>query len=107
MKVEGPYGSFTFDEDCPRQIWVGGGIGITPFIGRMKELADRAGARPSQEIDLFHTTADYSEEAIAKLTADAKAANVRLHRYNGIPAAKGASPTNDKSRAYSRLQYSI
>ena len=43
VKVEGPYGRFTFDDDCPRQIWVGGGIGITPFIGRMKELADRAG----------------------------------------------------------------
>ena len=32
-----------------------------------------------QAIDLFHTTADYSEEAIANLTSDARAANVRLH----------------------------
>ena len=83
VKVEGPYGGFTFDDDCPRQIWVGGGIGITPFIGRMKELAERSrgtsGSPSSQEIDLFHTTADYSDEAIAKLTADARAANVRLH----------------------------
>ena len=81
VKVEGPYGVFTFDDDCPRQIWVGGGIGITPFIGRMKELADR-GASDSpavQEVDLFHTTTDYSDEAIAKLAVDAKAANVRLH----------------------------
>jgi predicted ferric reductase len=83
VKVEGPYGGFTFDDDCPRQIWVGGGIGITPFIGRMKELAARSagasGSLSSQEIDLFHTTADYSDEAIAKLTADAAAAHVRLH----------------------------
>jgi predicted ferric reductase len=83
VKVGGPYGSFTFDDVCPRQIWVGGGIGITPFIGRMKELAERSrgasGSLAPQEIDLFHTTADYSDEAIAKLTADAKAANVRLH----------------------------
>lgn len=81
VKVEGPYGGFTFDDDCPRQIWVGGGIGITPFIARMKELAQQSGgvAGPRQEIDLFHTTADYSDEAIAKLTADAAAANVRLH----------------------------
>ena len=32
-----------------------------------------------QAIDVFHTTADYSEEAIAKLRADAEAAGVRLH----------------------------
>jgi predicted ferric reductase len=83
VKVEGPYGCFTFDDDRPRQVWIGAGIGITPFIARMKELAMRRQAVPtkarSQAIDLFHTTADYSEEAIAKLRADAEAANVNLH----------------------------
>ncbi len=83
VKVEGPYGCFTFDDDCPRQVWIGGGIGITPFIARMKELAMRRQALPtkplSQEIDLFHTTADYSEEALSRLRADAEAAGVRLH----------------------------
>ncbi len=39
VMVEGPYGNFTFDDDRPRQIWIGGGIGITPFISRMKHLA--------------------------------------------------------------------
>jgi predicted ferric reductase len=79
--VEGPYGRFTFDDDRPRQIWVGGGIGITPFIARMKQLAQsrRVGGAAGQEIELFHTTADYSDEAIAKLGADAGAAGVRLH----------------------------
>lgn len=83
VKVEGPYGCFTFDDERPRQIWIGGGIGVTPFIARMKQMAmDRQAysSRPrSQAIDLFHTTADYSEEAIAKLTADAEAAGVHLH----------------------------
>ncbi len=83
VKVEGPYGCFTFDDAHARQIWIGGGIGITPFIARMKQLAmDRQAysSRPrSQAIDLFHTTADWSEDAIAKLTTDAEAAGVRLH----------------------------
>lgn len=83
VTIEGPYGCFTFDDDCPRQIWIGGGIGITPFIARMKQLAmDRQGYpdRPNaQAIDLFHTTTDWNDEAIAKLTADAAAAGVRLH----------------------------
>ncbi len=81
--VEGPYGCFTFEDDAPRQIWVGGGIGITPFIARMKQIALRRQTDPerteTQEIHLFHTTADYSEEAISKMRADADAANVNLH----------------------------
>ena len=78
VKIEGPYGCFTFDDGNPRQIWVGAGIGITPFIARMKQIAlDRPGT--PQQIDLFHPTSDYSAEAIAKLTADAARAGVRLH----------------------------
>ncbi len=83
VKVEGPYGCFTFDDGRARQIWIGGGIGVTPFIARMKQLAMDRQAYPSrphpQAIDLFHTTADWSDEAIAKLTGDAKASGVRLH----------------------------
>ena len=58
-------------------------FGLRRIIARMKQLAmDRqayAGRPHPQAIDLFHTTADYSEEAIGKLTADAEAAGVRLH----------------------------
>jgi predicted ferric reductase len=82
VKVEGPYGCFTFDDELPRQIWVGAGIGITPFIARLKQIAierKAATGSPSQIIDLFHTTADWSDEAIAKLTGDAEEAGVRLH----------------------------
>lgn len=78
VKVEGPYGCFTFDDACPQQIWVGGGIGVTPFIARMKDLAARAG-RPPQTVHFFHTTSDYDQEAIDKLTADAEAARIGLH----------------------------
>src|SRR5574340_97024 len=76
LTVEGPYGCFHFDDRNPRQIWVGAGIGITPFVARMKQLARTPG---TQQIDLFHSTADYEQAAIDKLAADAKAANVRLH----------------------------
>jgi len=82
VKVEGPYGCFTFDDDCPHQIWIGGGIGITPFVARMKHMAMQKSARDwpeAQTVDLFHTTADVDEEALGKLAADAKSADVRLH----------------------------
>ncbi|WP_425287451.1 hypothetical protein [Paramesorhizobium deserti] len=81
VKIEGPYGCFTFDNGQPRQIWIGGGIGITPFIAAMKHIAQQ-GLHPDRAhpvIDLFHTTAEYDGTAIAKLRADAKAADIRLH----------------------------
>ncbi len=76
VSVEGPYGCFDFQDAQPRQIWVGAGIGITPFIARMKALAQSPG---QQAIDLFHITREYDQAALDQLAADAKAANVRLH----------------------------
>lgn len=82
VTIEGPYGCFDFDDDRPHQIWIGGGIGITPFIAGMKHIASERRAHPDHPapaIDLFHTTADYDETAITKLKEDAAAANIRLH----------------------------
>lgn len=82
VRIEGPYGCFDFDNGEPQQIWIGGGIGITPFIAAMKHLALERRADPelpAPAVDLFHTTADYDETALAKLAADGKAANIRLH----------------------------
>ncbi len=76
VTVEGPYGCFDFRDSRERQIWIGAGIGITPFIARMRELAANPENRP---IDLFHPTGDFDETAIARLTEDAEAAGVRLH----------------------------
>lgn len=82
VNIEGPYGCFDFDDGMPRQIWIGGGIGITPFIAGMKHAAmERRDHpdRPRPVIDLFHTTKDHDQTAIDKLTADAEAAGIRLH----------------------------
>ena len=74
--LEGPYGRFTFDDEKPHQIWIGAGIGITPFIARMKQLAREP---RDQVIDLFAVGPAADQKAIGKLTTDAEAANVRLH----------------------------
>ena len=78
VTLEGPYGRFNFEDDRPGQIWVGGGIGITPFIARMDDLA-RGGAQAARKVHLFHTTAEVDEAALQRLAADAKAANIVLH----------------------------
>lgn len=74
--VEGPYGCFTFNDTKLRQIWIGAGVGITPFIARMKQLSKQGG---NQAIDLIHSTHEVSQEALEMLRADAAAAGVTLH----------------------------
>jgi len=76
-KVEGPYGCFCFESDMPRQIWVAGGIGITPFMARMEELA-HAGRRPAGAVDLFYSTGMPDEAFIAHLRQLAETAGVAL-----------------------------
>jgi predicted ferric reductase len=75
VTVEGPYGRFDFAGRSRHQIWIGGGIGITPFIARMKALAQQ---RDGRRIDLIHTTATLDPGAIALLERDAAAAGVHL-----------------------------
>ena len=77
VTVEGPYGRFTFGGPEQRQIWIGAGIGITPFVARLKQLA-REDQGP-HDIDLFHTTVVADDVALDKMRADAAAAGVRLH----------------------------
>lgn len=86
VRVEGPYGCFTFDDGRLHQIWVAGGIGITPFIARLEEMAAATGPGDwpeGQLIDLIHTTTEVDEEALGRLSASARAANVRLHLLIG------------------------
>jgi predicted ferric reductase len=90
--VEGPYGRFTFDDGQARQIWIGGGVGITPFIARMKQLAKTPGAKA---IDLIHSTKEVSAEALELLKAGAADAGVELHV---LVDAKGGFLTGERLR---------
>ncbi|MCA1768559.1 MAG: ferric reductase-like transmembrane domain-containing protein [Halomonas sp.] len=55
--VEGPYGEF-FGRRFPERdmLWLGGGVGITPFVGGARNLA--AGASVEGHIHLFYLASD-------------------------------------------------
>lgn len=76
VTVEGPYGRFNFRGARERQIWVSAGIGITPFISRMQELAANPDLR---DVDLYHATADREAHEVKQLRRLAAAARIRLH----------------------------
>ncbi len=84
VTIEGPYGCFTFDDDQPVQIWIGGGVGVTPFIARMQHLATEGATVEGEPaatkiIHLFHPTAEVDEAALQNLVDEARAANIHLH----------------------------
>lgn len=57
-RVEGPYGRLSHTAVAnPRQVWVAGGIGITPFLSMARSL-DAAG----HEIDLYYCT-EHADQA--------------------------------------------
>ena len=52
VSVEGPYGKFNFRNfSSKEQIWLAGGIGITPFIGMIEELEEH----PDYKVKMFYT----------------------------------------------------
>lgn len=71
--VEGPYGRFDFRDDRPTQIWVGAGIGIAPFLARLRA---HAGSTKGQRIYFYHTTGDFDERAIGLIERDAAATDM-------------------------------
>ncbi len=57
--VEGPYGSFShWNVPVGRQLWLAGGIGVTPFLSMARSLGDRSG----QSIDFYYCV-EHDEEA--------------------------------------------
>lgn len=58
--IRGPYGRFDHRIGGPRQVWVAGGIGITPFLSWLGDLARGSGAA-GPEISLFYCVRDAGE----------------------------------------------
>jgi predicted ferric reductase len=58
--VEGPHGEFNFKTGGQKQVWIAGGIGITPFLSWMRDFE---AAPHGREIDFYYTTA-VPEEAL-------------------------------------------
>jgi len=56
--LEGPYGSFDYRKGLPRQVWIAGGIGITPFLSWVRSIEKSA-----LQVDLYYTV-PYEEEAL-------------------------------------------
>lgn len=72
-KIEGPYGVFSFrNKNSKKQIWIAGGIGVTPFLGMARSLT----ASDDYQIDLYYCVQD---EAEAVYDAELKSISDKLN----------------------------
>ncbi|MQM33586.1 ferric reductase-like transmembrane domain-containing protein [Accumulibacter sp.] len=84
LRVEGPYGRFDIarQQRGAQQIWVAGGIGITPFLAWLEALQGRAADVPTA--DLHYCTRDRDGDPfVARLEALAdRLPSIRLHVHD-------------------------
>ncbi|MDP3340430.1 ferredoxin reductase family protein [Frigidibacter sp.] len=83
VQVEGPYGRFNFRKGGARQVWLAGGVGITPFVAWAESLtaADRQG------IHLVYAVRT-PEEAVGVETLAAAAARNPRFSYQVVASAR-------------------
>lgn len=79
VTIEGPYGRFFPDREPAKQLWIAGGIGITPFLGRARHLLAR---NRSVDIRLVYCVQD---EARARFLDELRAIAERMEGFEVIP----------------------
>jgi predicted ferric reductase len=76
-KVVGPFGGFDYRRGGPRQIWIAGGIGVTPFMSWLRSLDDTF----DRDVDFFSSVREPGE-AVYRDEIEAAAArhpSIRTH----------------------------
>ncbi len=83
--VEGAHGMFDYKSGGQKQVWIAGGIGVTPFLAFIRDMQ----ANPGHEIDFYYTVRHREEsifvdeiEAAAKKYPNLKA-HIRFSSTDG------------------------
>lgn len=95
--VSGPHGRFSHTKGTAHQLWVAGGVGVTPFLSWMRSLDHHP---PPGRVDLFYSTTDeapYADELRSIAAAHpAVAVHVLRTRVDGrLTAARLLEPVGD------------
>jgi predicted ferric reductase len=84
-RVDGPYGLFDYKTGGGKQVWVAGGIGVTPFLSWIRDFDGES----EQEIDFFYTLASPAEALFLDEIEGAAARNKRFHAHVGYTSETG------------------
>ena len=90
-RVEACFGMFNYKTGGQKQIWIAGGIGVTPFLSWVRDL----GGEPTHEIDFFYTVRADADALFAdEFTAAAQ--KYKNFRATINVSSKNGSLTADK-----------
>jgi ferredoxin-NADP reductase len=81
-KVAGPFGGFDYRRGGPEQIWIAGGIGVTPFMSWLRSLDDSF----DRDVELFYSVrkpgeAVYRDEIEAAVKRHPSIRTLRVHGH--------------------------
>ncbi len=91
VDIEGPYGRFIFNDARQNQVWIAGGIGITPFMSRARELLDGQQAR----VTLYYIVRNKKDAIFLKELTDIAAKNNNFELRVWESSKKGRLSTDD------------
>ncbi len=97
-KVEAGYGMFNYKTGGPTQVWIAGGIGITPFLSWVRDLQ----AEPNHDIHFFYSV---RSEADGLFWDELSAAAQKFKRFRATMnvSSRDGSLTADKIVTASKI----
>ena len=99
-QIEGGYGRFRLDKKSENQIWLAGGIGITPFLAMAEELGNEL----TSNICLVHCVRDTSEAVgSAQLSATAN----HIANFSYVLYASNAEGRMDAEKLQERVTFDL
>lgn len=84
--VEGAYGMFDYKTGSPKQIWIAGGIGLTPFLAFVRDMDGNL----SQDVDFYYTVRHRDEALFLDEIQEAARKNPRLKVHIRFSATDGS-----------------
>ena len=87
--IEGAYGMFDYKTGGPKQIWIAGGIGLTPFLSFVRDMDGNL----AHDIHFYYTVRHPAEALFIEELEDAAEKNPRLKiniRYSGMQGSLSA-----------------
>lgn len=84
-RVDGCYGRFNYKTGGPEQIWVAGGIGITPFMSWIRDF----NGGPDADVDMFYTVRSQGDLLFEDEITSAAAESDNFHTHVRISSEDG------------------
>ena len=89
--VDGPYGMFNYKTGGSKQIWIAGGIGLTPFLSFLRDMDGSL----AHDVDLYYTVRHPEEAIFLEEIEAADQKNPRLKVYIRYSAKDGSLKIED------------